>query len=93
MSKVSIIVNVQDLERSFTVQVPLKVTGKKLHQALLKRVKVQESATVSYQLFQKRVSKKIYPDCADMTLQQLGIINGDTILMKPDFEGGASKRG
>ena len=89
MAKIGITVSIPHKAKEYNVQVPDAATGKKLYEALLKRSNLQEGDAVSYELFQKRVGKKVYPDLADQTLQQIGIREGDTIIMKKDMDPGA----
>jgi len=89
MPQIGITVSVPHKSKEYNVKVPDTATGKKLYGALLKKAQLDDSNTVAYEMFQKRVGKKIYPDCADETLKQIGLREGDTIIMKKDMDPGA----
>lgn len=90
MSQINITVSVPHQSRDFSVKVPSKATGKQLYNALMKRANLTENSNDVYHLFDKRISKKIYPDLAEQNLEQIGVKEGHTILMKKDMDPGAT---
>lgn len=93
MSNIKVTVSVPHIQKEYDVNLPEETTGKKLYEALLKRVNIQEggglSGPVVYELFSKKANKQIYPAFKDHTLVQMGIIPGDTIILKKDMDPGS----
>lgn len=91
---IKVTVSVPHIQKEYDVNLPESTTGKKLYEALLKRINIQEGnglgGPVVYELFSKKAGKKIYPDLKDHTLDQMGIVMGDTIILKKDMDPGAN---
>ena len=82
-------VNIPHLGREFDVNLPETVTGERLFNALLQKTpSLMESDENVYELFSKRVGKKVYPDFKGATLKDIGIMEGDTIIVKRDLDPG-----
>ncbi len=93
MSTIRVTVSVPHLQKEYDVSLPLTTTGKKLYEALVARVKNlgadTEMGPIVYELFSKKAQKKLYPDLKDHTLSQMGIKDGDTIILKKDMDPGS----
>lgn len=88
MSQIKISVSIPELEKEYDVNVPETATGEKLFNALTKQNTSLSSSEDIYELFSKRVGKKVYPDFKNVSLKDIGIKSGDTIIVKKDLDPG-----
>lgn len=89
MAQIKISVSIPHLEKEYDVNVPDTATGEKLFKALLQQSPaLTESGEDVYELFSKRLGKKIFPDYQSSILKDIGIKEGDTILLKRDIDPG-----
>ncbi len=90
MAQIKISVNIPHLEKEYDVNVPDSATGEKLFEALLKtNPNLKNDDADVYELFSKRVGKKVFPDYRSTSLKEIGIEQGDTIIVKKDLDPGA----
>ncbi|MEM6631471.1 MAG: hypothetical protein AAF694_17450 [Bacteroidota bacterium] len=95
MSKVKVTLQIPHLQREMDVQLPKSTTGKMFYEAVLGKLGNMPSSTTSgaavvWELIAKHAQKKVYPDGQNQTLEQLGIREGETIIMKKDMDPGSS---
>ena len=92
MEKIKLSISIPVIHKDYDVDLPQSTTGKRLYEALLARVSDLNvggpSNAMVWELFSKRAQKRIYPDCKDMTLEQIGVVNGDTVIMKQNIDAG-----
>lgn len=92
MSQLKISVSIPHLEREYDVNLPGTVTGERLYKAIIDRTDaLKESEEDVYELFSKRVGKKIYPDYKGNSLVDVGIKEGDTIIVRRDMDPGGTR--
>ncbi len=83
---IKISINIPSLEKEYDVTLPETVTGERLYAAIMDRADgLKDNAEDVYELYSKRIGKKVYPDFKSSTLQELGIENGDSIIVKKDI--------
>ena len=90
--KIRLTVSVPHILKDYDVDLPTETTGKRLYEALMKRLSSNDDGSggnVIYELFSKKAQLKVYPDMKDKTLAQMGIHPGDTIILKKDMDPGA----
>ena len=93
--KVKVTLQIPHLQREMDVQLPVSTTGKMFYEAVLGRLGSMPSSTTSgaavvWELIAKHAQRKVYPDGQNETLEQLGIREGETIIMKKDMDPGSS---
>ncbi|MCO6492269.1 MAG: hypothetical protein J5I98_27880 [Phaeodactylibacter sp.] len=92
MAQMKISVSIPHLEKEYDVNVPDTVSGEKLYNALLQRTKdlleSDDGGENVFELFSKRLGKKVYPDYRDVSLKDIGVREGDTIIVKKDLDPG-----
>lgn len=91
-SKIAVTASIPHLQKEFNVELPPNTKAMAFYEALMKRVGGSENSNegvVVYELFSKRLQKKLYPDFAHQTLAEIGVQPGDTIIMKKDMDPGA----
>jgi hypothetical protein len=94
MKSIKVTVRVPHIQKEYDVSLPVETTGKKLYEALISRLNNAEgnglAGPVVFELFSKKVGKQIYPAHKDQTLAQIGIMQGDTIILKKDMDPGSA---
>ncbi len=89
--KIAITASIPHLQKEFNVELPSTTKAMAFYEALMKKVGGSENpneGVVVYELFSKRLNKKLYPDFAENTLGEIGVQPGDTIIMKKDMDPG-----
>ena len=88
---IKISISIPFLEKEYDVTLPETVTGERLFTAILDRTEgLKDNAEDVFELYSKRVGKKVYPDFKGSTLQEIGIADGDSIIVKKDIIPGCS---
>lgn len=93
MAQMKISVSIPHLEKEYDVNVPDTATGEQLYQALLKRtgelLESDDGGENVFELYSKRLGKKIYPDNRNNSLKDTGVQAGDQIIIKKDLDPGS----
>lgn len=86
---IKISVRFPDLEKEYDVKLPDTITVERLYKAIVERVPDHQKGNDDYELYAKHAKKQVYPGYADQTLAEIGIKEGETIIVKRDGEAGA----
>lgn len=93
MPSIKITASIPHVQKEYNISVPDNTTGKRLYEAIMAKAKTELrgddlAGVVVYELFAKHAKKKVYPDLEMQTLAQIGLKEGETLILKKDMDPG-----